>query len=251
MTATDVSRLDLGDSARRWVSTADPKAEIMNHEVRVDLDWWNISLSDRGLPGGPLTGLDDAGDVVVEGRCVITRGHVFGQAAAAADDSDAALRLLWHALAWGSGVRNRNNLKRLDSIAADLPDSGAALVAAARLSRDLPIEAYRRLYPGDHALISSLGPAFFTKYLYFAGEGAPTHPCLILDSRVAASLVRIGWTSLHPGGNWPATTYERYIGLLSRWRDELTTGSAADGPRLDLLERWLFENRPADAAGDD
>ena len=35
-------------------------------------------------------------------------------------DGDAALRLLWHALAWGSGVRQRKNHQRMDSVAADL-----------------------------------------------------------------------------------------------------------------------------------
>jgi hypothetical protein len=255
VTATDLSTLALSDTARRWVSAADPTIEITNHAVRVDLDWWNTSLSERGLPGGPVTGLDGTGDVVAAGRCVITRGHVFGQAADAAADPDAALRLLWHALAWGSGVRPQdkygNNLRRMDSVAADLTGSGEALVAAARLSGVLPIEAYRRLYPGDKTLIGYFGPSFLTKYLCFAGQGTPTHPCVILDRNVAASLIELGWTSLSPDGHWPATTYERYIGLLSRWRDDLAIDRTDDGPRLDLVERWLFDNSAADTTADD
>jgi hypothetical protein len=84
-------------------------------------------------------------------------------------------------------------------------------------------------------------PAFFTKYLYFAGAGDPRHPCVILDSRVAAALVRIGWTSLHTKGGWPAITYSRYLDLLGRWSSELGSGRQDGSPRLDLLERWLFD----------
>ncbi|WP_120285293.1 hypothetical protein [Rhodococcus rhodochrous] len=96
--------------------------------------------------------------------------------------------------------------------------------------------AYDTLYPRGAPAIAHLGPAFFTKYLYFSGAGAPDHPSLILDSRVAATLVDIGWTSLHPETGWPAETYERYCSLLARWAQE------AGNVRLDLFERWLFDN---------
>lgn len=250
MTATDLAALHPSDDARRWVASADPAAEIFDHAITVDLDWWNSSLSERGLPGGPVTGLSAASGVVDSGRQVITRGHVFSLAAGAADDPDAALRLLWHALAWGSGLKYRLDHQRMDSIADDLPGTSEALAAAARLSRVSPAEAYRRLYAGDRTLIGSLGPAFFTKYLYFAGGGKADHPCLILDSRVAASLVGQGWISLNPGGAWPASTYERYVNLLNRWRRELTD-QAGHEPRADLIERWLFDSHPADAPEDE
>jgi hypothetical protein len=137
----------------------------------------------------------------------------------------------------------------MDSVAADLDASGEAHTAAARLSWVAPIEAYRRLYPNDRTLFANLGPAFFTKYLYFAGGGDPNHPCVILDSRVAAALVGIGWTSLHTRGSWPAITYARYLDLLGRWSSELADDRPDGPPRRDLLERWLFDAGQAD--GDD
>ena len=245
MTPTDLGALHPHGAIRAWVSSADSNVEIFNHSITVDLDWWNSSLSYRGLPGGPITGMSATGTLVDSGQSVITRGHVFTCATSAADDPESALRLLWHALAWGSGPRYRLNHRRMDSIAADPARASEALSVAARLSRLIPIEAYRRLYPDDQTLIGSLGPAFFTKYLYFAGGGNADHPCLILDSRVAASLVRAGWTSLNPGGASPATTYGRYVDLLARWRHELTD-EKGHTPRGDLIERWLFDNHPAD-----
>lgn len=247
VTASDLSALVLPESAQRWIAAADPVVEIMGHAIGVDLDWWNVSLRERNLAGGPVTGFDTDGEVVTSGKCIITRGHVFDQAVGASEDPDAALRLLWHALAWGSGSGNRNNTKRMDAVAADSAGSGAVLTAAAYVCGFYPVEAYDRLYPGGRTSISSLGPAFFTKFLYFAGGGASTHPCLILDRRVAASLIQIGWTSLHPDHGWPANTYDRYLQLMSRWRDELADSRPDSGPRLDLLERWLYNNDPAAA----
>nr|AIU93530.1 hypothetical protein LRS1606.96 [Rhodococcus sp. NS1] len=88
----------------------------------------------------------------------------------------------------------------------------------------------------SHPAIAHLGPALFTKYLYFAGAAAPDHPSLILDSCVAVALVDIGWISLHPETGWPAETYQWYCSLLARWAQE------AGNLRPDLFERWLFDH---------
>jgi hypothetical protein len=94
------------------------------------------------------------------------------------------------------------------------------------------------LRPGGRNEIRSLGPSFFTKFLYFAGGGSPDHPCLILD-RVVATALRdhCGWTSLHPTGPWPAETYRRYCGLLARWAQDYHCAP-------DELERTLFDGEP-------
>jgi hypothetical protein len=91
------------------------------------------------------------------------------------------------------------------------------------------------LYPRNRTAIPELGPAFFTKYLYFAGGGAASHPCCILDENVALALHQAcGWQSL-PTKNWLATAYERYAALLARWVIEHRLA------RVDVIERWLFE----------
>ncbi|MBC2590391.1 hypothetical protein NPA35_00670 [Rhodococcus aetherivorans] len=124
--------------------------------------------------------------------------------------------------------------------AADADRYAEALTTAAGLSRTDPEKTYALLYPGNRTLIPFLGPAFFTKFLYFAGAGAPTQPSLILDSRVATALHRAGWTSLGTRGGWPAQTYRRYTALLARWADEYALEQQGSG--TDVLERWLFDH---------
>jgi hypothetical protein len=75
----------------------------------------------------------------------------------------------------------------------------------------------------------------------FSAVAVPdAHPCLILDSRVADALRRrCGWRSLHPEGNWPAITYQRYCDLLARWAtEESARRQHTVGP--DQIEGWLF-----------
>ena len=126
-------------------------------------------------------------------------------------------------------------IRRADIFA--LADAAAAtlLQQAAARSRTDPQAAYELLYPRNRTAIAGLGPAFFTKYLYFAGGGAAHHPCAILDENVALALQRTcGWASL-PLSGWLPTAYQRYATLLGMWADEhhLT--------RRDSIERWLFE----------
>lgn len=250
MSMTELSALELPPTLRNWVLSADPAVEIQAQGIRVDLDWWNDSLKARDLPGGLLSGTAAGGDVVDSGTATITRGRLFDLAVGAADDPNQALRLLWHCLAWGSGMKYRLNHKRMDAIAANRSEYARALASAAGLAKASPAEAYRRLYPEGHTYINALGPAFLTKFLYFAGAGKPTHPCLILDSRVAASLVNLGWESLDPSGAWPVETYVRYVELLERWADELSEESGHQ-VRADLIERCLFDARPVDAPNND
>ena len=165
----------------------------------------------------------------------IRRADIFALADAAADDPTAALTLLWNALAWGSGDKRRNNKARIAAVATHPEAAAALLQQAAALSRTDPQAAYELLYPRNRTAIAGLGPAFFTKYLYFAGGGAAHHPCAILDENVALALQRTcGWASL-PLSGWLPTAYQRYATLLGMWADEhhLT--------RRDSIERWLFE----------
>lgn len=236
MAPTDLSALAPPARCRDWLLTADPRAQIVDHAITVDLTWWNRSLRARGLPGGPVVGTDEAGRVVDHGLARITRGDLFTLAAAQDDSPAAALTLLWHVLAWGAGRKVRLVHQRMDAIAGDRSSAALGLRTAAALSHTDPQAAYATLYPHGSPLIAYLGPAFLTKYLYFAGRGRPEHPCLILDSRVAGVLVAAGWESLHPQGGWPPATYARYCTLVGRWASE------CGDVRPDLVEKWLFDH---------
>lgn len=141
---------------------------------------------------------------------LLTRADVWAHATDVQRDEAGALRLLWHALAWGVGRRNtRNEGRRFDAVAADPGRAAALLQQAAALSRTQPEDAYAVLHPSGPGAIKQLGPAFGSKYLYFAGGGAPDHPSLILDARVATSLHQAGWASLPTIGRWHASAYSQ------------------------------------------
>ncbi|WP_439657256.1 hypothetical protein ACSHWB_33345 [Lentzea sp. HUAS TT2] len=195
---TDLSTLTLPG----WAIPEESRDEAVGlHAVQIPAEWWRDEITERRLPGTPPSGHQ------------ITRAEVW----APAD----VFTLLWRSLAWGSGSHLRLNAQRLNSIAVDVPRSEALLTKAAELSRTDPASAFALLRPGPRNEIRYLGPSFFTKFLYFAGGGAPDHPCLILDRRVATALRdHCGWTSLHRIGPWPAETYERYCSLLARWAPE-------------------------------
>ena len=216
------------------------RESIYGHGFEINLDWWNERINELDLPGGPVRGTR-GGETVSDGKARIERQVLFGLADEGRATPDGALALLWHALAWGSGNKLRNNDLRLQAVAADTRLAGEGLRLAAERSQEDAKAAFLVCCPAPRQnLIKYLGPSFATKVLYFAGGGRPEHPCLILDERVATALRdQAGWWSLDPGNFWPADTYERYCSLLHRWSAE---ESRDDRPICaDELERALFE----------
>jgi hypothetical protein len=230
----DLSTLALPDEAVKWLESTSRTKSVFEHRVQVDPDWWTAALEESGLPGGPVRGDDTSGTS-------ISRAHLFELAQPAhGGDDDVVLRLLWHTLAWGAGTKGRNNRSRVATVARQGPELVAeTLRKAGQAAKDDPERAYQALRPSRKSAVPYLGPAFFTKYLYFAGGGADDHASLILDARVAASLRAHGWSSLGAHG-WPPHSYARYCHLLHRWADE---ASERAGRRCfsDELEVWLFE----------
>jgi hypothetical protein len=170
----------------------------------------------------------------IDGVSKLTRGDLFAMAETVRSDGD-LLRFVWHVLAWGSGDARRNNLKRIESCRASTPLLRQAFEAA-RASD--PRKAYGSLIRPGRAAVPHLGPAFFSKLLYFASEGAQQR-CLILDARVARSLFNLGW-SIAPtyptktfSYNWYTDTYVSYCELLTCWAE--VAGNA------DMFERALFD----------
>jgi len=134
---------------------------VVNQRITVNLDWWNAALAERRLPGGPVVGVGVDG-CTATGLAQISRGDIFMLARAAEDDK-AALRVLWHVLAWGSGNKLRGNKRRLAAVAASPGQVGGLLRRAASLAGSHPGLAYTCFYPDDRrTAVPFLGPAFFT-----------------------------------------------------------------------------------------
>lgn len=208
---------------------------IDEHGFELNLSLWNSRIG--CLPGAPVRGIN--GDI---DRGIISRGSLFAMADAACEDesNEAAYALLWHTLAWGTGTNHRNTSQRIASVTHDVQGIGDALRRAAIASRMDPETAFRTLQPFK-PLIKSLGPNFFTKYLYFAGAGNPEHRCLIVDKRVLATLSRYTEEPLTPknGSGYGYKTYSTAIGLMADWAGQLSTAERHVG--FDEVERWAFK----------
>jgi 8-oxoguanine DNA glycosylase-like protein len=207
-----------------------PASTVLEQAVDVPPRWWREKLGARGLADELFDAPDDQLD----------RAYLFGLGKQAADSPGDARRLLWATLAWGTGRRHRNNRSRIRAVTESLDASSETLRRAAELGRTDPEGAYRVLRPHANA-VRFLGPPFFTKFLYFAGGGSPTHRCLILDSMVARSLRRhCGWASLTGRYAWSSGDYVAYCDLLACWSAQLSDSTAGELVTPDRIEYVLF-----------
>jgi hypothetical protein len=227
-------------------------------EAELKPTWWTNTLRSAGLaPGETFT---VAAPSTVDDVPKLTRGTLFDMAGGLDADSDDPewLAFLWHVLAWGSGWSRRNNRDRIHAFVD--PESRKERVSllrdAAKYARSGdPRGAYSVLIRRGGGKIPALGPAFFTKFLYFVSENVSADEgssdgrrCLIFDARVARSLHAAGWTTLHRGqnfsANWYTDTYVSYCDLLHRWATERTEDwGTVVAP--DELERAIFAGRAA------
>jgi hypothetical protein len=204
---------------------------VIGQSVLVNRRWWADRL-------GATTFVDELFDAPDES---LTRAQLFELGASAGESPRHARQLLWATLAWGTGRRHRHNRARLYAMVDGGDELSETLRAAAATCRTDVGAAYRQLQPYRNA-VSHLGPPFFTKFLYFAGGGSDTHPCLILDSMVARSLRRdCGWASLTGRYTWPASDYVAYCELAGRWAAQLSDANAGEAVRPDQIEYALFQ----------
>ncbi|MBY8840392.1 hypothetical protein [Streptomyces sp. SP2-10] len=170
----------------------------------------------------------------------------------AAADASSWTETLVASYVWGQGD-NGYGAYRLGEI---LRDSSAEAVlgrAVAVLADDGAVAAYREL----RGAIRGLGPAFFTKFLYFIGGAVPDVPGprpLVLDQRIArvvrAYATQVGQeagleqparlaTWLWSDGGWTPHRYSVYLRWMHGATEQLTR-SAHWPPTPDLLELALF-----------
>ena len=214
---------------------------VLNQAVCVDSDRWKNALTVRGLP--PVQG-----KLAETGRTSVTRKEVFD----VGDETptvDNAFQLFYYSLAWGLGTRAPRLHQRLDGLAAHQEKAGQSLLAAWKLVQDgAPAgEAYRTLTTDRGAgRIPWFGPAFSTKFLYFA-QGSTVDPQLVILDQVVAKNLRLdAWPQAPTAGWWPET-YERYCRLIGRWANQ--AGERLNGSRrirADEVEITLFRrHRPS------
>lgn len=165
--------------------------------------------------------------------------------------------LLVAVYAWGYGANEKLAHARYLRVKDAETDLEAVLTEAMATLDELgSVAAYERL----RGAVQRLGPAFFTKFLYFAaGDTTPSPRPLILDAKVAAacrSIARSALTAegLDPSlvedliwwqwgkGAWTTHRYGVYLDLVTTLTAHLRI--AAPGcwpPRPDALELALFD----------
>lgn len=177
------------------------------------------------------------------------------------------LPLLAASLAWGWGTRGLGPT-RLSWIlngnsrwtALPRPETNRRLRAAVdELGNGGAVAAYRLLCSGG-GRIPGLGPAFFTKLLYFADRARPGPTrSLILDARLAARMRSI-WQAridqpyaegasspawLWRGPSWTWYRYEVYLTFMNRVADQLS--ETGERWTRELVELLLFRHPPGAA----
>jgi hypothetical protein len=173
--------------------------------IRVDTAAWRATLPDDAWPDGFPNG-------------TVWRRDAFDVADRRRDGDATGRQLLAAALMWGYGRIGYGRWRAAGTFAT--PDLDARLATALAPLRDPAPdrEALRASYvafrdPGV-ARLRRLGPAFFTKVIYFAGyrRGVGGVQPLILDARVARNLpAGLGIPFGRRGGFWRSAAWLTYL----------------------------------------
>lgn len=218
----------------RWPSPLrnDPpeRSNVLQQSTPYSARRWRNRLSDPGFwPDIPTERTGDIG-----GWPRIDRGQVLAIGADASHPAG-AIHTFVAAAVWGTGTSARAVERCAQVLDSDPSQVGEDLAEAARIVRsDGPAAAYRFLHPIRNR-IKHLGPAFGTKFLYFAGydrTSGPRQP-LILDKNVAAALTNLG-AGQWPSTAWPSQQYADYLDIAHDWAQQWQQTSP------DVVERVLF-----------
>jgi hypothetical protein len=206
------------------------RVKVLSHAVSVDAARWQKEISARRLP-------EPIGKLHGTGLVQLSRGDVFS--IADHDPSpEAAIQLLWYSLAWGLGTRAPRLHARLDGIAEDEGEAANLLMEAWELVRNEADQekAYSVLTTDrGRGRIKWLGPAFSTKFLYFAQGSTVIPRYVILDEVVATNLRPTAWPSAPSTAWWPST-YGAYCLLMKNWAEkaQLRSGHETTPDQIEL-----------------
>lgn len=171
--------------------------------IPVDAPRWRDALPAGTWPDG----FADSGKA--------TRADVFAIAGRWRDGAVPATQLATAALAWGFGVRGYGPFRTGRVLAQDPAGTrfaGAlANLRADEVTPDALVDAYGRFHTSHR--MRGLGPAFFTKILYFAGyrrDRSGPQP-LILDSVVARRLPEDAGPARKYAHGWTSSTWHAYL----------------------------------------
>lgn len=162
----------------------------------------------------------------------VTRQQLFEKARTVRSPEDALELYVWIA-GWGTGKSGLSVARSAKVL--QTPEVAERLLESYSTIQTLgATESYRRLKSSAEHRIAHLGPAFFTKWMYFSAYDAWAESSLaplILDRRVAASL---GWKST----GWSASEYAEYLNGADQIQRQW-----APNQGLHVIEYALFHAR--------
>lgn len=202
--------------------------QVNNHNISFFPRHW-LNRWDESLPAVPSV-LQD-GKVDARGRQNITRSDLFSMGATVTRAQD-AVNFYVAVCSWGAGSKARDIYRRIPTLSE--PAVGEKLLEGILLARDPETpakDAYQAFYATAQYRLKGLGPAFFTKLLYFAADPSDTRELrhLILDQKVAAS---IGWPNKVW---WDTSEYVDYLELVNETMQQMP-----EAERSDCIEMRLF-----------
>ncbi|WP_433876231.1 hypothetical protein [Sinomonas atrocyanea] len=223
------------DQIHRSLMKFSREKHVLNQGFELDAAWWRRELGQAGLDVQPPLGGSTT-------TIYLDRQALFAQASEVFDGTRGPRDFALHVLLWGSGTTRRNNRRRIDSLTAST--ASEVLSEAFEAASRNPSVAFDAFRSRGRNTFPYLGPAYFTKLMYFAGEGDPDHPSLIVDRRVLMTLsqTELG-AGLSAGANYRCETYLRACSVM----EELAASARRSGESAlsectpDLVERWAFE----------
>ena len=199
------SILPAPEALRRLIGPAGSHARRIQPGIPWPRDRWKKDFPEHGELLDSLPDLLDREGV----RRVAKDAHL---------DPNHAVAAFVVVMLWGFGNVGYGPF-RTRRILDDTPDSAGRLHAVAVALHDEGAEAAYRLFERD-AKLKWLGPAFGTKFLYFAQPRGTDPQSLIHDALVSAWLAREAGINL-PSLLWDTASYTTYLGLIRHWADEI------------------------------
>lgn len=198
--------------------------DLRSHGVRVDPGRWPADIATL-LRGRVRDGL-------------LSRGAVID--AGARDGRGWSLFVLSYVWGWGRRGYGPARLSRIRTATTDDAIRAVLDEALADLDTLGPIAAYKRL----RGAVPGWGPAFFTKWLYFADQVGGRGRALILNKKVAIRLQELTQMpclvdSQRRSRRWTAYRYAVYLAWAHGAADQVSEATRSPVP-ADLVELALF-----------
>ncbi|XAZ35481.1 hypothetical protein AAHB37_03825 [Glutamicibacter halophytocola] len=140
-------------------------AEVENHAIRFYPRHW-LNRWDESMPGIPP--ILQSGEKDSKDRLTLSRGDLFALGTKVKTAQD-AVSFYVAVCSWGTGTKARDIDRRIPTLSE--PDVGEKLLSGIMLAQNPNVEAeeaYRSFWTSNQYRLKGLGPAFFTKLLYFA-----------------------------------------------------------------------------------